>query len=396
MSCIAMAVGLCAALIMPATAEAFNADGTHQVNYPDIQWQVEQNLGVLKAITDVGAAYASENQYQESLRKAQQSYSEAQASYNSRLADLEASRVTLGLSDQDYDALKQVIDLVWTSQEGTLQQAIDAAKTGIDTLRFTQQTASLAVVSTKQESTNSAQQAFLNHYSLKEKRDASVNQKENLEWQIELAEIKLDRKIMSQAAFDTLSDSMDEVNLAIENYDTAIRKSELALKAALGVSAATPIQYGELPDLALIEDIPKRNSDSDRAVYLSRSAVIQNAGIAVNQANYSVDSDSPETFYKADGAKLSYEQSIESATQQFESAYGSLQDSYQSYKVAVKTHNTLVSDYKKLLTKQKNGKVSKNTVRNKKDEVLRSKSNVRAQQIDLYAQYQMYINGLTL
>ena len=393
----ALALGLACVLgVMACAGLGYNANTGSTIEYGNILGLVEQNLEVKKAKTTASSSFATEDGYQKQLREAQDSYAEAERTYLDTLRTIRETSEALNLSEDAYEALVDVVDGVWESQKESIESGIESVQDGITAVRFSQQSATLAVVSTKQQQVNAAHQAFLNHFSLLEKKAVVENQLENLKWQISLAEIKLKRKLIPQISYDTLVDSLSDIELAMENYDTALKQNELQLKAALGIAASASIRYGKLPDVSAIEQIPLRDRNVDRDAYLSRSLVIENARIGINKAQSTVDGEKVETYYEVDNALLSYEQSVESVTQQFESTYGALQDSYLAYNNAVKAHNSLKSEYSRLLKKQKKGQASKNAVRTKKDQLLQSQYNLKAQKIELYSQFQLYLNGLTL
>ena len=377
--------------------------GSFSIEYNSIAQMVEQNLDVQKAKTTVSSTFAVEHDYYKKLADAEKAFSDAEQSYREnkdKLYEQMEASIAGGAEESDaraaYDEQVASLDEGWNTQAESLRDNITTIRRGINTLQYSKQSASLAVVSTKQGQISNAQEAFLNYYSLTAKKAAAENKLSNLKWQISMAKVKLERKIISQLTYDTLVDSVPEVKLAVENYDTTIKQNELQLKSFLGLSASTPIKYGTLPDMKLIDEIPKRSAEADRSVYLGRSSVIEDARIGIGKAQSEVDSEKSDSYFGVNTATISYEQAVETATKDFEKAYGNLQDSYKAYKNAIKAHNVLEGEYTRLNKKYKNGQASKNTLRSKKDEIKQSEHNLKAQKIELYALYQNYVNGLTL
>lgn len=365
------------------------------ISYESIPAMVDRNLELQQAKNTANSTYGSQSDLIDQLKEAESTANEYAETYRNAREEIESWHEAGIIGDNERDMLLEAARTLYETVQSSTQSTITSLRQGINSAQYAELNASLAVVSTRQQQINTAQQSFFNYYSLRYKKIAAESQLSNLEFQVSLAKIKLERNLMSQVAYEQLENSLPSAVLAIESINSALRQNELALKSALGLSASTAIEYGPQPDMDL-SAIPARSRDADRQVYLARNSVIEQARLGIEKANVDLATDVTDTLYDQRGAVLTYEQAVESATRQFESAYDSMQDNYKSYLTAQKAHKELEKELARLEKKYKGGTTSKNSVRNKSDEVTQSKNSLTAQKIDLYSQYQTYLNGLTL
>lgn len=363
------------------------------ITYESIAALVDQNIELKKAKNTANSTYGTRGDLIDQLKEAENSYNETEETYTNALEQIQNLYDTGIIGDEEREFLVENAQSLYETMQVSTRSSITSLRQGINSAEYAERNASLAVVSTRQQQLNTAQQSFFNFFSLRHKKVAAQNQLANLEFQIELAAIKVKRNLMSQVAYDQLLSTLPSAKLGIESLDTAMRQNELALKSALGLSAATAIDYGPLPTMDF-SVIPGRSREADRQTYLARSSVIEQARIGIEKADADLATDVTDKLYDHKGAVLTYEQAVEASTIQFEAAYDSLQDNYKAWQNAIKTHRELEKELSRLESKQKAGKASKNSVRNKKDELTQSQNKLEAQRIDLYSQYQIYLNGL--
>lgn len=350
-----------------------------KIEFSNLRKLVEKNnLAVKSAQEAVNVAEGKLSNYSDPSVKIYNTLTALELSYEKELEKAQAQ----GLSQETISAIKTTYD----TQITQLRNSLGESGAQMDQYATTYENAKNTLISTIDSQLKTAQNHFINDYSLAAQIDSAANDLKIANAQKAQTQILVKYGRTPRSDLDSVDTAIESAKTSIENLKSQKELNLMQLKASIGLPLITDIELGKLPDFDLSE-IGKIVLYTD----------IQHA--------FTVDENVKNAHNDLDNLSKGYEVAGGLTKNQ---AQTNLDKAKSDLQIEIKTsYNDLIKTYKQLQADQKNltdsktklktmelqyklGKISKYSLQSQIDKILTIECSITASKLSLQSKLLSY------